>query len=187
MKAEFLVFWGLPDSGQEAFREAATPGHRVVTSVEEAAAALSGGAACLLEGGNLTQAERAPFLEAALAAGAVVRAMMFQFDAAKHPARFPVRRGRTVASRYAIPDWLARNDMPGLEEGFDEIRYAFRDGSGWSSARFEAREPMFEFVRNPDGTVTRRELGRAYFMIDRPGASGCCLMSRAALERLACR
>ena len=184
MKVEFLVFWGLPDSGQGEFREAVTPGHRAVTSVEEAAAALSGGESCLLEGGNLTRAERAPFLEAALAAGAAVRAMMFQFDAARYPARFSARRGRTVASRYAIPGELARNDRPGLEEGFDEIRYAFRDESGWSSARFEAREPMFEFVRNPDGTMTRRELGRAYFMIDRPGASSCCLMSRAAFEQL---
>lgn len=184
MKTEFLVFWGLSGSGQEAFREAVTPEHRVVTSVEEAIQVLSGGEACLLESGNLTQAERAPFLEAALATGAVVRAIMFQFDAAKHPARFSARRGRTVASRYAIPDELVRNDMPGLEEGFDEIRYAFRDEFGWSSARFEAREPMFELVRNPDGTMTRRELGRAYFMIDRPGASSCCLMSRAAFEQL---
>lgn len=185
MKVEFLVFWGLSDSGQGEFREAVTPGHRAVTSVEEAAAALSGGESCLLEGGNLTRAERAPFLEVALAAGAAVRAMMFQFDAARYPARFSARRGRTVASRYAIPGELARNDRPGLEEGFDEIRYAFRDESGWSSARFEAREPMFEFVRNPDGTVTRRELGRAYYLIDRPGSSACGLMSRAAFERLA--
>lgn len=186
-KVEFLVFWGLPDSGQKEFREAVAPGYRVVTSPEEAVSVLSGGEACLLEGGNLAQGDRAPFIEAALAAGAVVRAVMFQFDAGKYPVRFSARRGRTVPTRYAIPRELAPNDMPDLEEGFDEVRYAFRNESGWTSARFEAREPMFEFVRNPDGTTTRRELDRAYFMIDRPGSLGCGLMSRAAFERFARR
>ena len=97
---------------------------------------------------NATRAERAPYVQAARAAG--FRAVAYWLDVrpADALARNAGRAGRAVIPVPAILGTYKRLEVPSLEEGFDEV---------W---RVEARTGAFVVTPLPEGFASEAQRGR---------------------------